>query len=253
MRSGLLSLLLLSPFAMAQPQLYVAANSMLQLATTAQVLEIEQLHIGEHATLIVPASVTEVRVTELVLEPNGRIAIGASEQPFLLTVVQGEIGNGAKITASGAPGTAQRPAIAGRTLTVRLENVLTESLLIDVRGGTGSPGFNGLDGGNAKPGGCMWGQSLKGDDGTDGNDGQAGAAGGKIRLEVPQNFPAERILTRLEGGAGGRAGAGGQGGAQAMDENCWVYDAQGAKAGLAGHAGQPGLPGAQGSMDLVRF
>ncbi|OEO26550.1 collagen pro alpha-chain precursor [Pseudomonas sp. J237] len=253
MRSALFLLALASPLASAQALIHVAANSMLQLAPSAQVLEIKRLHIGEHATLMVPASVTEVRVSELLLEPEGRIAIAASQQPFYLHVLQGEIATGAQITARGAPGTELKPAIAGRTLTVRLERVVTQSLLIDARGGTGSPGFNGLHGANGKPGGCLWGQSLSGADGGDGSDGQTGAAGGKVRIEVPQDFPAEHILTRLEGGSGGRAGEAGQGGAKAMDEGCWIYSAQGAKGGQAGRSGQAGLPGPDGSMDLVRF
>jgi hypothetical protein len=83
-------------------------------------------------------------------------------------------------------------------------------LFVDARGGTGAPGFVGLDGGNGEDPGCTWGAAGHGFDGSNGSDGQPGAPGALVRLEVPREFPAELIKVNVAGGAGGPAGVGGK-------------------------------------------
>ncbi|MDH1264656.1 MULTISPECIES: collagen-like protein [unclassified Pseudomonas] len=253
MRKAILLAALLSPLAMAQTVVDVNSHTMLRLPTTSSVLVLERLQIADHGTLLVPAGLTEIRITELRLGRDARIAIAPSEQTLHLNVVQGDIAEGAQITARGAPGTHEKAALPGRTLNIRLEKVVTQTLLIDARGGAGVPGFHGLDGADGKPGGCAWGDASRGHDGLDGADGQTGAAGGKVRLEVPQDFPIERMQVRVEGGEGGPAGKGGKPGAGGASTGCWLYSTDGARDGRPGQPGLVGGQGAHGSVDIVRF
>ncbi|MFI8479763.1 collagen-like protein [Pseudomonas sp. NPDC078700] len=251
--SAAFAAVLFSPLALAQALIKVEPNSMMRLPGNTSVLLLERLEVADHGTLLVPASLSDIRVASIYLGPNARIAIAPSERSLRLEVAGGEIASGAQITARGAPGTFERPAVAGRTLVVRLENVTTESLLIDVRGGKGTPGYAGLMGATGKTGGCLWGQSSKGLDGYDGGDGHEGAAGGHLRVEVPQAFPTERLTFQVEGGEGGMAGAAGAGGAGGASKGCWIYSTSGARDGRPGQAGQAGAAGVAGSADIITF
>lgn len=253
MRSLLLLAMLGSPLAQAQASLEVHSHGLLRLPATAGVLAVQRVHIADHGTLLIPAGLTEIHIDDLYLGREARIAIAPSEQALRLKVAHGEIAAGAQISARGTPGSPAQPARPGRVLDIRLESVVAESLLVDVRGGTGAPGYAGLDGADGEAAGCTWGQAGRGHDGLDGGDGQAGAAGGQVRVAVPANFPADRLQVRLEGGAGGPAGKGGSGGAGGAGKGCWLYSAAGAADGRPGQAGQAGAPGAAGSLSLLRF
>ncbi|SNS17759.1 hypothetical protein SAMN05216255_1626 [Pseudomonas segetis] len=244
---------LISPLALAQTLIKVEPNSMMRLPAVTSVLMLERLEVADHGTLLVPAGVSEIRVAHINLGPAARIAIAPSEGSFRLEAATGDIASGAQITARGAPGTFERPAVAGRTLAIRLEDVTTESLIIDVRGGKGTPGYAGLAGANGKAGGCTWGQASQGFDGYDGGDGQAGAPGGHLRVEVPQAFPTERLTIRVEGGEGGQAGSAGAGGTGGASKDCWIYATNSARNGRPGQAGQTGAMGAPGSADIITF
>lgn len=253
MRKAIALAALLSPVAMAQTVVEVNSHTMLRLPTTSSVLVLERLQIADNGTLLVPAGLTEIRIAELRLGRDARIAIAPSEQALLLSVEQGDIADGAQITARGAPGSYDKAALPGRTLNIRLDKVVTQTLVIDARGGTGVPGFHGLDGADGKPGGCAWGEASRGHDGLDGKDGQSGAAGGQVRLEVPLDFPVERMQVRVDGGEGGPAGKGGNPGAGGASTGCWLYSTDAARDGRPGQPGQVGGRGAQGAVDIVRF
>lgn len=253
MRKAIALAALLSPVAMAQTVVEVNSNTMLRLPTTGSVLVLERLQIADNGTLLVPAGLTEIRIAELRLGRDARIAIAPSEQALLLSVEQGDIADGAQITARGAPGSYDKAALPGRTLNIRLDKVVTQTLVIDARGGTGVPGFHGLDGADGKPGGCAWGEASRGHDGLDGKDGQSGAAGGQVRLEVPLDFPVERMQVRVDGGEGGPAGKGGNPGAGGASTGCWLYSTDAARDGRPGQPGQVGVRGAHGAVDIVRF
>lgn len=244
---------LFSPLVLAQAVIKVEPNSMMRLPATTGLLLLERLEVAEHGTLLVPAGVNEIRVAYIVLGPEARIAIAPTERSFRIEAAAGDIASGAQITARGAPGTFQRPAIAGRKIDIRLENVNTDSLLIDVRGGKGTPGYSGLGGANGHAGGCIWGQSSKGHDGFDGGNGQDGAVGGKIRVEVPQAFPVDRIIVRVEGGEGGNAGIAGAGGAGGASKDCWLYSTDNARDGRPGATGIVGAAGPSGAADIITF
>ena len=257
MRSLLLPLLLISSWVFADTQVQVDAHGLLRLPANLEVLVLERLDVAEHGTLLVPAQVSEIRVTQLKLGPQARIAIAPSERALRLVIERAEIASGAQVIARGAAGTFESPALPGRSLHIRLQSIeaqeLMQLLLIDARGGNGAPGYAGLDGADGKPGGCTWGQASKGHDGQNGGDGQPGAAGGKVRIEVPSAFPVELLQGRVEGGEGGPAGAGGKPGVGGASKGCWLYSADGAAGGRPGQAGQAGPRGANGALDVVRF
>ncbi|TBU94697.1 collagen-like protein [Phytopseudomonas dryadis] len=254
MRSTLLLLAALCcPLAFAEAVIEVQSHMFMRLPASGSVLQLQRLEIADHGTLMIPPGLTELHVDELRLGRDAQISIAPSAQAFRLQVRSGAIASGAQISAAGAAGTTLSPAVPGRTLTIRLQGVNTEQLLLDARGGRGAPGYAGLDGADGKPGGCAWGQSSAGHDGQDGTDGQPGAPGGQVRLEVPADFPLERLQVRLEGGHGGPAGAPGNAGAGGAAKGCWIYSTRGAAAGAPGRAGQPGVAGTAGRLDVVRF
>lgn len=241
-----------SPLAMAQT-ITVESHSLLRLPSQSSVLQLERLEVADYGTLLIPSGLSEVKVGQLVLGHEARIAIVPSNQGFNLVVGHGQLGTGSQITARGAPGTYEKPPLPGRNLTVRVEHLQGEELFVDARGGAGSPGYSGLDGANGEAAGCTWGSAGRGFDGDHGGNGHDGAAGAQVRLELPRDFPVERIKVDVQGGAGGLAGAGGKAGKGGAAKGCIVYRADGGKAGRAGEAGQPGAVGPAGALTLQRM
>jgi len=253
MRNWLLLAALASPMALAQSLIDVQSHTLLRLPATSSVLRVERLHVADHGTLLIPAGLTEMHVADLRLGRDARIAVAPGQQAFRLEVLRGEIAAGAQISVRGSPGSFVQPALPGRSLTMRLVDVLAPALLVDARGGMGTPGYVGLDGADGKPGGCTWGQASRGHDGLNGGDGHAGAGGGQVRLEVPMDFPLEHLQVLLDGGAGGAAGSGGGPGAGGASKGCWLYSTEHARGGRPGQAGQSGAAGPAGNLDIVRF
>ncbi|EKT4465916.1 collagen-like protein [Pseudomonas putida] len=252
MRKLMLWLALASPLAQAQ-SLEVAAHSVLRLPNKAGSVHLERLQVADSATLLLPATLTELKVDHLVLGRDARIAVTPAESPLRIETGAAVLGQGSEITATGAPGTYERAARPGRGLDLRLNGLQAERLSIDARGGAGGPGYVGLDGANGKAGGCTWGQAGRGADGDDGGDGHDGASGGRIRLAVPAGFPQARIEVRLEGGAPGKPGAAGKAGLGGSSKGCLVYRTEAGADGRPGVAGQPGLAGAAGELILQRL
>ncbi|GLK89573.1 collagen-like protein [Pseudomonas turukhanskensis] len=246
-------LLLISTLAQADVEVNVASNSLLRLPTATSTLLLDRLTIADSATLVVPPTVTEIRVGELRMGRDAHIAIAPSPEPFRLEARSGELVTGAHINARGASGSFEKPATPGRNLSLRFEQVQVGELTIDVRGGIGAPGYQGLDGADGKRPGCTWGQAEPGYDGQNGGNGQAGASGGQVRLEVPASVAENLITVKVDGGVGGAAGDAGKGGQGGKSKGCLVYRADGAKAGKPGQAGQPGGNGSAGSFNLVRI
>jgi hypothetical protein len=253
MRNWMLLLALASPVALAQAVLEVGNDSLLRLPTSSAVLHLQRLTVAERGTLLIPAGVSEIRVEELHLGSEARIALAPGEQPLQLWVGTARVEQGAQISARGARGTLQQPAQPGRSLTLRLHSLSAETLLLDARGGPGAPGYAGLDGADGEAGGCTWGKASRGHDGLDGGDGQAGAPGARVRVELPLDVPAEVLQVRLDGGEGGAAGPGGKGGRGGLSKGCWLYSTDSAADGRAGQPGQAGAAGPAGQLELVRF
>jgi len=252
MRNICLLAAFISPLACAQV-VSVEANSLMRLPNTASTLQLERLEVADYGTLLIPSNVTEVTVGELHLGREARIAIVPGEQPLEFKVHRAELSEGSQITARGAPGSFQKAARSGRNLNLQIKALNAPQLLVDARGGAGAPGFFGLDGANGQDPGCTYGQAGRGADGSDGSDGQPGAAGALVKLEVPSDYPVDKIKVQVAGGAGGLAGPGGKPGAGGQSKGCLVYKADGGKNGRPGADGQPGPAGAAGSVTVQRL
>lgn len=242
---------LLCPLAMAQ-DVQVAANSLMRLADNSTVVQLQQLDVAEYGTLLVPANLTELRIAHLHLGHEARIAIVPSPAQLRLSIAQAEFEPGSQIVSRGAPGTYEKPPLPARDLDVQISALQAAELSVDARGGSGTPGFVGLDGAYGDPAGCLWGSASRGYNGENGTDGHPGSAGAMVRLRVPASYPPEQIKVRVDGGAGGLAGAGGKGGSGGSGKGCLIYQADSGKAGRPGLAGQPGPAGAAGQFVLLR-
>jgi hypothetical protein len=253
MRNWLVLAVLFSPLVLAEAVIEVESNTFMRLPSNASVLLLDRLEIADHGTLLIPSGLTEIRVAQLRLGREARLAIAPSDQLLRLEVGDAQIANGAQISARGAQGRAEKPALPGRNLSVRLQAVTLENLIFDVRGGSGAPGYAGLAGADGKPGGCTWGDASRGHDGLDGGDGQPGASGAQVRLEVPQGFPVEQLQVMLDGGSGGQPGVPGAGGQGGVSKGCWLYSTEGARDGKPGQAGRAGETGPAGALDIVQF
>ncbi|AZC16763.1 MULTISPECIES: hypothetical protein [Pseudomonas] len=245
-------LLFFSPLVLAQ-EVRVETNSFMRLPNTASSLVLERLDVADFATLLVPANVTELKVEDLHLGREARIAIVPTGQSLHLVIQRAQLDEGSQFTSRGAPGTYEKTAKPGRNLNLRIESLKAQELSVDARGGTGAPGYVGLDGANGDEPGCTWGQAGRGADGDNGGNGHPGAAGGQVRLELPRDFPDEQIKVWVDGGAGGLAGAGGKPGAGGKSKGCLVYRADGGKGGRPGAQGEPGPEGVAGSLTVQRL
>ncbi|MCY1403047.1 hypothetical protein D9M71_182130 [compost metagenome] len=252
MRKLLLLAALCSPMAMADV-LSVAANSLMRLPGNASIVQLERLDVADYGTLLIPSSLTELNVGVLRLGHEARIAIVPGQHELRLQARQAQLASGSQITARGAPGTYQKPAMPGRNLDLQVQSLQAQELSIDARGGAGAPGYFGLDGGNGQAAGCAWGEAGQGSDGGDGGNGHDGAAGARVRLQVPRNFAEQQIKVRVDGGAGGQPGAPGKAGAGGSSKGCLFYRAAGGRAGQPGAPGQPGVAGGAGSVSVQRL
>ncbi|MGG2397657.1 collagen-like protein [Pseudomonas sp. SH1-B] len=239
--------------ALADSQVKVPSNALMRLPVASGTLLLERLEVADHATLMIPASVTDLRIGTLLMGREARIGVAPSEQPLRLEVLDADVGAGAWISAKGAAGTYTKPATPGREINLKLHKLTFESLTLDVRGGRGAPGYAGLDGAHGKPGGCTWGQASAGYDGQDGTDGHEGAAGGNVVLEVPHYVEVERMQVLLDGGEGGAAGTAGRAGRGGASKDCLLYGVDGAADGNPGQAGHEGAAGRSGAVQVFRF
>jgi hypothetical protein len=253
MRNWMVIVALFTPLAMAQTAIEVSSNSLMRLPSSASVVVLERLHIADHGTLFIPAGVTELRVGELRLGREARLAIAPGEHPLRLEAAAAELASGVQINARGAAGSNTQSALPGRHLHLRLDKATVADLLIDARGGQGTPGYVGLAGADGQAGGCAWGEASRGHDGLDGGNGQTGAPGAQVRLEVPHDFPIDQLQVRLDGGAGGPAGAAGAGGKGGASKGCWLYNTAAAGSGKPGEVGRAGEAGPAGAINVIRF
>lgn len=251
--AGMLPLILCSALAQADVEVNVAPNSLLRLPTATSVLSLDRLDIGESATLFVPPTVSEIRVGQLRMGRDAHISVAPSAEPFRLEARHAQLETGTHINGRGASGSFEKPATPGRNLTIRFEQADVGALSIDVRGGIGRPGYQGLEGADGKQAGCLWGQAGRGYSGQNGGDGLYGAPGGQVRLEVPASFAESLVTVKVDGGLGGAAGEAGKGGNGGASKGCLVYRADGAEPGRPGQPGQPGSDGPAGSFSLIRI
>ncbi len=252
MRNVVLFAALLSPMAMAQ-SLSVEPHSLMRLPGNASAVTLERLDVADYATVLVPGNLSEITIGQLKMGHEARIAIVPNRQELTLRVHDAQLASGSEILARGAPGTFEKAPSPGRNMTLRIDRLSADELVLDARGGSGAPGYAGLDGGYGRPAGCLWGAASRGADGDNGGNGREGGAGALVRLQVPGSLAAEAIKVRVDGGAGGSPGAGGKPGKGGAGKNCLVYQAKSGKAGRAGEPGQPGATGAPGNLILQRL
>lgn len=254
MRKSLLGLALLAPLTCsAAGTVVVEPNTVLRLPVKGDSLSLDRISVGSEGALLIPARVKVLRIGELDLAKNARLGVFPGNDALQIEVLHGNLADGSVIAAQGGSGSFSKPASAGRNLVLHLQDVQVANLLIDVRGGVGAPGYDGLDGGSAQTSGCLWGSGRSAGDGQDGAVGQSGAAGGVVRLEVPAHFELERVKVRLEGGAGGAGGKPGKAGARSSEKGCWFYSVAGEKPGADGQGGTVGPAGHEGRLDVQRF
>ena len=252
MRKLCLLAALCSPFAHAEV-VQVEANSMIRLPANVAVLTLEKLDVADNGTLLIPAGVTQINIDQLHLGSDSRIVLVPAERGIELHVAHAELSDGSQISARGAPGTFEKPARPARDLNLRIESLNARQLYIDARGGTGAPGFAGLDGGNGDEPGCTWGSAGSGANGDDGGNGHQGAAGARVRVELPRDFADEKIKVVVDGGPGGKPGQAGRPGAGGKSKGCIVYRTDAGKSGRPGQAGQPGEAGSTGAVTIQRL
>lgn len=252
MRKLMLLTALFSPLVLAD-SLSVAPHSVLRLANTSSVVHLERLDVADSATLLLPGSLVDLKVDQLVLGREARIAIVPAMETLRIEAGQVQLGEGSQFAAMGAPGTYERAAKPGRNLDLHLQHVEGPQIFIDARGGAGAPGYVGLDGGSGKPGGCLWGSASRGANGDNGGQGHDGGTGGRVHLALPADYPAEQIKVRLEGGAPGAPGAAGKAGQGGASKGCLVYRTDAGHDGRPGDAGQPGMAGASGELSVQRL
>ncbi|KRP66205.1 hypothetical protein [Pseudomonas orientalis] len=252
MRKVFLLALLVSPIALAQ-SVSVETHSLMRLPSSTSVLQLERLDVADYGTLLIPATIGQISVEELHLGREARIAIVPGATALQLQVRQAQLDPGSQITSRGAPGTHEKPARAGRDLTLRIESLTAEQLSVDARGGAGAQGYAGLDGANGEDPGCTWGSAGRGFNGDNGGDGLPGASGALVRVELPQSFPADQIKVLVDGGPGGLAGVAGKPGKGGQSKGCVVYRADGGEKGRSGLEGQPGPAGPAGAVTIQRL
>ncbi|WAH57588.1 collagen-like protein [Pseudomonas silvicola] len=243
---------LFTPLAMAD-SLSVEPHSLMRLPGKDGVLTLDRLVIEDYATLLVPDNLVELKVGELQLGHEARIAIVPGAQQLRIEARHATLGEGSQILARGAPGTYEKVALPGRDLQLQLQSLQGAQLSVDARGGAGAPGYFGLDGGSGTEPGCLWGEAGHGANGLNGGNGHDGAAGAQVHLQLPRDYPAEAIKVQVDGGAGGQPGAPGKPGPGGKSKGCFVYDTAGGKAGRAGQPGEPGVAGRAGALTVQRL
>ena len=243
MRKSLLGLALFAPLACsAAGTVSVEANTVLRLPVKGDSLSLDRVSVGPEGALLIPSRVKELKIGELDLAKNARLGVFPGSDALQIEVLHGNLADGSVIAAQGSSGSFEKPASGGRNLVLRLQDVAVENLLIDVRGGVGAPGYDGLDGGSAQTSGCLWGSGRSAGDGQKGADGQAG-----------EQFAVEKVRVRLEGGAGGAGGKPGKAGPRSAEKGCWFYSVAGEKPGAEGQGGAEGAKGSEGRLDVKRF
>jgi hypothetical protein len=230
--------------------LSVEPHSLMRLPGKDGVVQLDRLVVADYGTLLIPSSLVELKVGELRLGHEARIAIVPGKQALRVQARRAEFADGSQILARGAPGTFTQEARPGRDLEVQLQSLQAAQLSIDARGGTGAPGNLGLDGANGEAAGCLWGAVERGADGDNGGNGHDGAPGARVNLQLPRDFPAAAIKVQVDGGSGGLAGVAGNAGAGGAAKGCLVYRTDKGHAGRPGQPGQPGVAGAAGVVTV---
>ncbi len=229
----------------------VPDGKFLRLPATEGLLQLHTLAVGEDATLLVPASISGLKVERLTLSSKARISIAPRPERFEVLIEQANIGDGSVIAATGQAGNPGQLGGHGTDLLLEIAAGRVDNLTVDVSGGRGGDGRRGKTGSAGRDAAC-WGRgSSKGLDGGDGGDGRPGGNGGHLTLKLGKSEWLEVIDVLQYGGAGGRAGQAGDAGRGGEQARCWLYSlGDSAAAGQPGSEGQPAPAGRPGYLTV---
>jgi hypothetical protein len=226
----------------------VEDNGLLRLPKMAQDSHLENLSIGRSGKLLVPSSITQLVVDDLVMAENARISIAPRETQFVLTLKHASLADGSVLAAVGSHGDFGVPGGDGTHVKVVIETGEVTNLVIDASGGKGGDGWAGATGSHGKNAVCWGLGSSAGSNGGNGSNGMPGGDGGNVELSLAQSQWLEVIDIRQQGGIGGQAGAAGAAGKGGRSASCWLYslgdaaqDGQQGQQGQAAAAGSPGI------------
>lgn len=168
--------------------LKVESHSFLVLPGGGKIQTLDQLTLAQSSAVMIPVHINEVRINRLEMDEDARIVVAPGNNRLRIDIADGYMKKGSILTAQGTPASETKPAGDGRSLSLRFQQMTLENLLIDVRGGSFSDSATVHD--TACP--LYAGDALV----------QTGGAGGAVFLELPEDFPSERIQVLLEGGRG---------------------------------------------------
>ena len=86
MRSFALLLFLFAGTSLAATQVTVPSNTLMRLPVASSSLQLERLEVADQATLMIPATVTELHICELLIGRDAHIGVAPSDQPLRLVV-----------------------------------------------------------------------------------------------------------------------------------------------------------------------
>lgn len=226
----------------------IASNGLLRLPASQARLELKNIEIHSHAQLLVPTSVQSLTIDELKMAEGARLFVAPRSEPFELNIRTASFADGSTISARGVTGEVGVPGGKGTDLLLSVAQAQVTNLRIDVRGGDGGAGWNGVPGSDGRKAAC-WGRgSHAGSAGGDGANGLSGGQGGNVELKLADKRWLEVIDLMQAGGQAGEAGKGALGGAEGQAAECWLYRVNSASEGSAGTDGQSGREGPRGSL-----
>jgi len=229
----------------------VPENGLLRLPNLGQQVQLQKLDIAKGGKLLVPASIEQLTLTDLIMGEDARISVAPRNTEFVLILKKAQFADGSVLAAVGSHGDVGVPGGRGTDLRVVIESTKIENLVIDTRGGQGGDGWPGAAGEQGKDAACWGFGSSSGTDGGDGSNGLPGGDGGNIILSLAESHWLEVIDIRQQGGDGGQAGAAGTGGQGGSEARCWLYSlGENASSGQAGQAGLPAQAGRAGILSV---
>ena len=249
-----LGLALCSGGAAEAADLSLKDGEILRLPATQREWIYEHLQLGAGSLLMIPASSGRLQVDELHMATGSQLNIAPDAIDFRIDVRRAQLESGSRILGQGARGEVGAVGGAGIDLTLRMETVSLDSLDIDLSGGQGGAGWNGLPGDSGRQAGCIdWRSSRAGGAGGDGHPGADGGRAGNLQLQIPAAVELEKIHVDLDGGPGGDGGQGGSAGLSGADKSCWLYRRKGSAPAAEGKPGPEGNPGPAGQMAVKRL
>lgn len=243
------SLCLLASTSLQAEPLTLASGELLRLPAKASDQQSLSVVLASGSTLLVPKHVTALHLQQLTMEAGSRLTIAPRPEAFELVIEQARFADGSIISGRGAKGRVGSDGGRGLDLQLTINALDIENLVIDISGGQGGSGWNGVPGEDGNQAGCFgWRSSGEGTSGGAGHQGARGGDGGNLTLRLGNSRALEVIDVIQSGGAGGDGGQGGLAGKGGVEKSCWLYSRDGATSGQSGLQGTAGQSGQQGVL-----